>query len=80
MSVLCIYICELFYFMKGLSKSSGTVTVILDLLVQEGLLLQYGSPTHTCNPNPNAELTLTCHLVQGGTNKRMYFVSRLLDF
>jgi len=45
MSVLCIYLYEVFHFMKGLSKSTGTVTVILDLLVQGSLLLQYGSPT-----------------------------------
>jgi len=33
LSVLCLYLCELFYFMKGVSKSTGTVTVTLYELI-----------------------------------------------
>jgi len=46
--VVCIY-------EQGCVWSTGTRTILLDLPVREGLLLQYGSPIRTRNLNPNTD-------------------------
>jgi len=54
-------------------KSTGTLTVILDLLVQDGLVLQYSSFTHVFNLNPNPKLTLTLNIIHNWSNYARVF-------